>query len=143
LYGVRIKFIVYNESVLPGSRDALTDAPLPGAEPAGYDLLVEVHSVSVNPVDTKIGGGMLLPQWHQVLVRDASGVVCAACWTSKWRVARNGLTQAQGTVAGTSIRSLYKQSYIDLSRLVLPFLSRRNAWTCPRRKHDNEAVCLT
>jgi len=56
-----MKFIVYNESVPPGSPDALTDATLPGAGPAGYDLVVEVHSVPVNPVDTTIRGGLLLP----------------------------------------------------------------------------------
>jgi NADPH:quinone reductase-like Zn-dependent oxidoreductase len=57
-----MKFIVYNESIPRGSPDAPTDATLPGAEPAGYDLLAEVHSVPVNQVDSKIRGGMLLPQ---------------------------------------------------------------------------------
>ncbi|GGD88675.1 hypothetical protein [Caballeronia grimmiae] len=57
-----MKVIVYNEPVPLGSPDALSDTTLPGAEPAGYDLLAEVHSVPVNQVDSKIRGGMLLPQ---------------------------------------------------------------------------------
>jgi NADPH:quinone reductase-like Zn-dependent oxidoreductase len=56
-----MKAIVYNESVALGSPDAL-------------DLLVEVHSVSVNPVDTRIRGGVLPPPAvPKVLGWDASG----------------------------------------------------------------------
>ncbi|WP_345817032.1 zinc-binding alcohol dehydrogenase family protein (plasmid) [Paraburkholderia sp. PREW-6R] len=71
-----MKAVVYNESVPLDSPDALTDTTLPEAEPTGYDLLVEVHSVSVNPVDTKIRGGVLPPPAEpKVLGWDASGVV--------------------------------------------------------------------
>lgn len=71
-----MKAVVYNESVPLGSPEALTDTTLPEAEPTGYDLLVEVHSVSVNPVDTKIRGGALPPPVvPKVLGWDASGVV--------------------------------------------------------------------
>jgi NADPH:quinone reductase-like Zn-dependent oxidoreductase len=73
-----MKAVVYNESVPLGSPDALTDTTLADAAPTGYDLLVEVHSVSVNPVDTKIRGGVLPPPVvPKVLGWDASGVVRA------------------------------------------------------------------
>jgi zinc-binding alcohol dehydrogenase family protein len=73
-----MKAVIYNESVPLDSPDALTDTTLPEAEPTGYDLLVEVHSVSVNPVDTKIRGGVLPPPVvPKVLGWDASGVVRA------------------------------------------------------------------
>lgn len=73
-----MKAVIYNESVPLGSPDALTDTTLPEAEPTGYDLLVEVHSISVNPVDTKIRGGVLPPPAvPNVLGWDASGVVRA------------------------------------------------------------------
>jgi zinc-binding alcohol dehydrogenase family protein len=73
-----MKAVVYRESVPLGSPEALTDTTLPEPEPTGYDLLVEVHSVSVNPVDTKIRGGLLPPPVEpKVLGWDASGVVRA------------------------------------------------------------------
>jgi zinc-binding alcohol dehydrogenase family protein len=73
-----MKAVVYNESVALGSPDALTDTTLPEPAPSGHDLLVEVHSVSVNPVDTKIRGGVLPPPAQpKVLGWDASGVVRA------------------------------------------------------------------
>jgi zinc-binding alcohol dehydrogenase family protein len=58
--------------------EALVDIALPDPEPKGRDLLVEVRSVSVNPVDTKVrkrtgdGDG----SW-KVLGWDAAGVVTA------------------------------------------------------------------
>ena len=73
-----MKAVVYNESVALASPDALTDTTLPEPAPTGHDLLVEVHSVSVNPVDTKIRGGVLPPPaLPKVLGWDASGVVRA------------------------------------------------------------------
>jgi zinc-binding alcohol dehydrogenase family protein len=73
-----MKAVVYNESVPLGSPDALVDTTLPEPAPSGHDLLVEVHSVSVNPVDTKIRGGVLPPPAvPKVLGWDASGVVRA------------------------------------------------------------------
>jgi zinc-binding alcohol dehydrogenase family protein len=73
-----MKAVVYNESVPLGSPDALTDTTLPDPEPTGHDLLVEVHAVSVNPVNTKIRGGALPPPVvPKVLGWDASGVVRA------------------------------------------------------------------
>jgi zinc-binding alcohol dehydrogenase family protein len=73
-----MKAVAYNESVPLDSPDALTDTTLPEPEPTGHDLLVEVHSVSVNPVDTKIRGGVLPPPVApKILGWDASGVVRA------------------------------------------------------------------
>ena len=73
-----MKAVIYNESVPLDSPNALTDTTLPDPVPSGHDLLVEVHSVSVNPVDTKIRGGVLSPPAApKVLGWDASGVVRA------------------------------------------------------------------
>jgi zinc-binding alcohol dehydrogenase family protein len=73
-----MKAVVYDESVPLASKDALADTTLPEPQPSGHDLLVEVHSVSVNPVDTKIRGGVLPPPAvPRVLGWDASGVVRA------------------------------------------------------------------
>ena len=73
-----MKAVIYNESVSLDSPNALTDTTLPDPEPSGPDLLVDVHSVSVNPVDTKIRGGVLPPPAApKVLGWDASGVVRA------------------------------------------------------------------
>ncbi|MGU3432128.1 zinc-binding alcohol dehydrogenase family protein [Actinomycetes bacterium M1A6_2h] len=43
-------------------------------EPTGYDLLVEVRAVSINPVDVKVRAGLTEPR---VLGFDAAGVVTA------------------------------------------------------------------
>lgn len=73
-----MKAVVYDESVPLDAPDALTDTTLPEPAPTGHDLLVEVHAVSVNPVDTKIRGGVLAPPAApKVLGWDASGVVRA------------------------------------------------------------------
>ena len=65
---------------LPADNEAaLQDITLPDPAASGHDLLVEVHAVSVNPVDTKVRRG--LPSEPQaeprVLGWDASGIVRA------------------------------------------------------------------
>ncbi|MGX4640918.1 zinc-binding alcohol dehydrogenase family protein [Massilia sp. SYSU DXS3249] len=65
---------------LPADNDAaLQDITLPDPVATGHDVLVEVHAVSVNPVDTKVRRG--LPPEAQaeprVLGWDASGIVRA------------------------------------------------------------------
>ncbi|MFC5477472.1 zinc-binding alcohol dehydrogenase family protein [Massilia suwonensis] len=65
---------------LPADNElALQDIELPDPVATGHDLLVEVHAVSVNPVDTKVRRG--LPAQEQaepkVLGWDASGIVRA------------------------------------------------------------------
>lgn len=67
---------------IPGSidrSDALVDFELPKPVPSGRDLLIEVHAVSVNPVDTKVRKGTHPPdgEW-KVLGWDAAGRVVAA-----------------------------------------------------------------
>ena len=72
---VVIKAIGYKAT---GSVDVLEDITLPKLSPGPRDLVVEVHAVSVNPVDTKIraGGGPGKPGGEiKVLGWDAAGIV--------------------------------------------------------------------
>jgi NADPH:quinone reductase len=57
---------------------ALVDIDLPKPAPQGRDLLVEIHAISVNPVDTKVRRRDAPPagEW-KVLGYDASGTVAA------------------------------------------------------------------
>ena len=57
---------------------SLIDIDLPMPEASGQDLLVEIRSVSVNPVDTKVrASAEVEPGQHRVLGYDAAGVVKA------------------------------------------------------------------
>ena len=72
-----MKAIVYTQHGLPiNDPQALIDTELAMPLAGPHDLLVEVHAVSVNPVDTKIrlGAAVSAPR---VLGWDASGVVRA------------------------------------------------------------------
>jgi NADPH2:quinone reductase len=54
------------------------DLELPEPQPGERDLLVRVHAVSVNPVDTKVRAGVAPTEGeHRVLGYDAAGVVQA------------------------------------------------------------------
>ncbi len=55
---------------------SLREVALPIPSPTGVDILVEVHAVSVNPVDVKVRAG-IAPKHSQVLGYDAVGVVRA------------------------------------------------------------------
>jgi NADPH2:quinone reductase len=73
-----MRAVGYQESLPIDAQASLVDVELPKPEPTGRDLLVEVHAISVNPVDTKVrrrakpeAGG-----W-KVLGYDASGIVAA------------------------------------------------------------------
>lgn len=58
--------------------DALVDITLDKPAPSGRDLLVEVKAVSVNPVDTKVRGGIgPIDVPIRVLGYDAAGTVAA------------------------------------------------------------------
>lgn len=58
--------------------DALLDISLPVPQPSGRDLLVQVHAVSVNPVDTKVRSPKpKLEDSYRVLGWDAAGTVVA------------------------------------------------------------------
>ena len=74
-----MKAVGYQKSRDIGHPDSLLDIELPEPTPTGRDLLVEVHAVSVNPVDTKmrIRSQPAEGQW-QVLGWDAAGTVRAA-----------------------------------------------------------------
>ena len=61
-----------------GSPQVLTLGDLPEPQLLDNDLLVEVHAVGLNPVDTKVRRGMHGPKpFPHVLGRDVSGVVRA------------------------------------------------------------------
>ena len=49
-----MKAIGYYTNLPIDQADALVDLDLPEPEPGPHDLLVDVHAVSVNPVDTKL-----------------------------------------------------------------------------------------
>lgn len=62
---------------LPANNDAaLQDITLPDPVATGHDLLVEVHAVSVNPVDTKVrSANNPAPEQARILGWDAAGVI--------------------------------------------------------------------
>jgi zinc-binding alcohol dehydrogenase family protein len=72
-----MKAVAYTQNGLPiDDPRALVDLELPEPVPGPRDLLVEVHAVSVNPVDTKIRAGVAVSE-PRVLGWDAVGVVLA------------------------------------------------------------------
>jgi len=71
-----MRAIGYQESLPIQASAALVDIDLPKPEPVGRDLLVRIHAVSVNPVDTKVRR-RAIPEaggW-KVLGYDAAGTV--------------------------------------------------------------------
>lgn len=74
-----MKAIAAYASLPASDANALQDIVLPDPVASGHDLLVQVHAVSVNPVDTKVRRG--LPAEGQaepkVMGFDASGIVRA------------------------------------------------------------------
>lgn len=73
-----MKAIAYQRNLPIDHPDALVDITLPDPVATGHDLLVEVHAVSVNPVDTKVrkGSAPAEGEW-KVLGWDAAGIVKA------------------------------------------------------------------
>jgi NADPH2:quinone reductase len=73
-----MKAVAYQTPGPIDRKDALQDIELPTPTATGRDLLVEIHAVSVNPVDTKVRTRMSPgdDQWR-VLGFDAAGVVAA------------------------------------------------------------------
>jgi zinc-binding alcohol dehydrogenase family protein len=71
-----MKAVAYYESLDIEQQDALLDVDIPEPSPGPRDLLVRVHAVSVNPVDTKVrrraGSSDGQPK---VIGYDAAGVV--------------------------------------------------------------------
>ncbi|WP_322071704.1 zinc-binding alcohol dehydrogenase family protein [Paraburkholderia bannensis] len=73
-----MKAIGYHRSLPITDSESLIDLELPEPVPGAHDLLVEVHAVSVNPVDTKVRMRMAPENGKpKVLGWDASGVVRA------------------------------------------------------------------
>ncbi|NIA53789.1 zinc-binding dehydrogenase [Massilia sp. TW-1] len=56
-----MKAVGHRESPPVCAPECLVDLTLPDPQPAGRDLLVEVHAVSVNSVDTKVRRGVAPP----------------------------------------------------------------------------------
>jgi zinc-binding alcohol dehydrogenase family protein len=73
-----MKAVGYQESLPIDHPQSLVDIELPQPMAQGRDLLVDVHAVSVNPVDTKVRRGMAPAEGEwRVLGWDAAGVVRA------------------------------------------------------------------
>jgi zinc-binding alcohol dehydrogenase family protein len=73
-----MKAIGYYQNLPADDANALVDIDLPEPAPGARDLVVEVHAVSVNPVDTKVRRHAAPPAGEaRVLGFDASGVVRA------------------------------------------------------------------
>jgi zinc-binding alcohol dehydrogenase family protein len=73
-----MKAIGYQTNLPIDHAESLVDITLPDPAAQGHDLLVEVHAVSVNPVDVKVRAGMKPAdgEW-KVLGWDAAGIVKA------------------------------------------------------------------
>jgi zinc-binding alcohol dehydrogenase family protein len=73
-----MKAIVYHQCLPAAHPEALLDVELPDPTPGPRDLLVDVHAVSVNPVDTKLRARAAPPAGTpRILGFDAAGVVRA------------------------------------------------------------------
>jgi zinc-binding alcohol dehydrogenase family protein len=73
-----MKAVAYLQPLPISHADALIDVTLPDPAPAGRDLRVRVHAVSVNPVDTKVRKGVPAANGQpKVIGWDAVGVVDA------------------------------------------------------------------
>ncbi|PHV21677.1 NADPH:quinone reductase [Janthinobacterium sp. BJB446] len=73
-----MKAIAYHHSLPITDADALLDIELPVPVATGRDLLVAVHAISVNPVDTKVRKNRAPKEGQpEVLGWDAAGVVTA------------------------------------------------------------------
>ncbi|MBX3621727.1 MAG: zinc-binding alcohol dehydrogenase family protein [Rhizobacter sp.] len=73
-----MKAVAYRQSLPIDQAESLLDVTLPEPSPGPRDLLVQVHAVSVNPVDTKVRKRAAPPAGEvKVLGWDAAGVVQA------------------------------------------------------------------
>jgi zinc-binding alcohol dehydrogenase family protein len=71
-----MKAVAYRQALPITAADALLDLTLPDPVASGRELLVRVHAVSVNPVDTKVRRNAAPPEGQvRVLGFDAAGVV--------------------------------------------------------------------
>ncbi len=73
-----MKAVGYARCLPADHPEALLDIMLPRQQPGATDLLIAVHAVAVNPVDTKIRRTVAPAEGeHQVLGWDAAGIVLA------------------------------------------------------------------
>ncbi len=71
-----MKAVVYRQCLPVSDPESLIDVELPDPVARGRDLLVRIHAVSINPVDTKVRRNMAnAPGEQRVLGYDAAGVV--------------------------------------------------------------------
>jgi zinc-binding alcohol dehydrogenase family protein len=71
-----MKAIAYRKSLPISDAQSLIDIELPDPTPGERDLLVQVHAISVNPVDTKVRTNMAPAEGEaKVLGWDVAGVV--------------------------------------------------------------------
>jgi zinc-binding alcohol dehydrogenase family protein len=71
-----MKAIAYRKSLPISDDQSLIDIELPDPTPGERDLLVEVHAISVNPVDTKVRANVAPAEGeNKVLGWDVAGVV--------------------------------------------------------------------
>src|SRR5512145_3307119 len=73
-----MRAVAYRHSLPIDAPDALIDVELDRPVATGRDLLVEIHAVSVNPVDTKVRQRVDPAGTDKVLGWDAAGIVVAA-----------------------------------------------------------------
>lgn len=73
-----MRAVGYQESLPIDAQAALVDVTLPKPVPTGRDLLVQIHAISVNPVDTKVRRRAKpdAGDW-KILGYDAAGIVTA------------------------------------------------------------------
>ena len=73
-----MKAVAYQQCLPIANPESLLDVDLPEPTPGPHDLLVEVHAVAANPVDTKMRArAQPAPGHWKVLGWDASGMVRA------------------------------------------------------------------
>ncbi|MDH0685776.1 zinc-binding alcohol dehydrogenase family protein [Achromobacter animicus] len=73
-----MKAIAYFKNLPADHADALQDITAPDPVPGDYDLLVDVHAISVNPVDVKIRANRKPQEGKpEIIGWDAAGVVRA------------------------------------------------------------------
>ncbi len=71
-----MKAIAYRKSLPISDEQSLIDVELPDPMPGERDLLVEVHAISVNPVDTKIRANVAPAEGEDKVLGWTSQVSC-------------------------------------------------------------------
>jgi DNA-binding CsgD family transcriptional regulator len=84
-----MKAIAFSRPLPIEAQDSLVELDLPQPEFGPRDLLVNVHAVSVNPVDTKVRGGAR----HQGSASDDSGKPRVLGWDAAGVVVGKGAAQ--------------------------------------------------